>query len=234
MQPTVLRFRSDARLVLTCEHASCVVPAEIGELGVPARVLRDHIGWDIGAAVVTEALSEALAAPAVLSAVSRLIVDCNRALHEDDLMPAISHGVRVPANEKISTQQRQHRIDSFYHPFHREVDRVLAASPAAVLLSIHSFTPHYSDRDFDVGILFDDCEDSAEQVAAALRAGGFAVRLNEPYSGKAGLIYSAQRHGRHAATEYLELEINNARLRQPDAARDLAGRVAVALRGWIS
>src|SRR5262245_51115844 len=107
MQPTtLLGSATGARVVLTCEHASAAVPDEYGGLGLAHEQLSDHIGWDIGAAALAEKLSRGLAAPAVLSAASRLLVDCNRDLGDADLMPRQSHGVAVPGNSAIDPAER--------------------------------------------------------------------------------------------------------------------------------
>ncbi len=232
-RPRHLRARADAALVLTCEHASAAVPERLGDLGLAADDRLDHIGWDVGAALVTDELSARLAAPAVLSSVSRLVVDCNRALEDHDLIPEVSHGVAIPANQRLDASEHTHRLRDYYEPFHDEVDRALVRSPRAGLLSIHSFTPHYDDRDFDIGVLFDDHEPYAARLAEGLCDKGFKVRMNEPYSGFEGLIFSARSHGRRFRREYLELEINNALLADESAARKLSARIAVAVARFI-
>lgn len=219
-----------AGVVLTCEHASHAVPESLGGLGLDEEVRRQHIGWDIGAAALSTALAERLSAPAVLSAVSRLIVDCNRGPSEPDLIPEESHGVAIPANRALDPVQRHARLRRYYQPFHDAVDDVLAAAPAAKLLSVHSFTPDYDGRDFDVGVLFDDHDCEAQRLAADLDATGFAVRMNQPYSGLDGLIFSARAHGRRFGRTYLEVEVNNRLLRDEAGiarvARGLAKAVA--------
>lgn len=220
-----------AGLVLTCEHASPAVPPEYENLGLAPALLRDHIGWDIGAATVTEELSRQLRAPAVLSAASRLLVDCNRDLVDADLMPHESHGIAIPGNARIDDDQRRDRLRRFYDPYHAAVDATVGARPGALLLSIHTFTPELNGRarPFDVGVLFDDYDDLAQALAADVAAAGFAVRMNEPYSGLDGLIFSARCHGRRHRTRYLELEINNRLLRHDDAARAVARRLVEAV-----
>src|SRR6185437_9032819 len=71
-----------APVLLTCDHASRIVPAALDRLGLTEVVLAQHIGWDIGAAAVTRRLAPLLDAPAVLAGYSRLVIDCNR--HPDD------------------------------------------------------------------------------------------------------------------------------------------------------
>ncbi len=232
MQPRTLNAAPvDARLVLTCEHASAAVPDEYARLGLRADQLEEHIGWDIGAAALTEALSAALGAPAVLSGVSRLLVDCNRDLHDADLIPHASHGVVIPGNAAVTPGERTARLDRFYRPYHDMIGTILEGRPRVVLLSIHSFTPELNGavRPFDVGVLHDDYADLATGLAADLTAKGFAVRMNEPYSALDGLIFSARSHGRHHGVPYLELEINNRLLRDASGVRDVAGRVVDAV-----
>ena len=220
-----------AGLVLTCEHASPAVPAEYTNLGLAPRLLRDHIGWDIGAATVTEELSRQLRAAAVLSAASRLLVDCNRDVADADLMPHESCGIPIPGNTRIEDDDRRVRLERFYEPYHAAVDATVRARPDALLLSIHTFTPelHGRERPFDVGVLFDAYDDLATALAADVAAAGFAVRMNEPYSGLDGLIFSARHHGRRHGARYLELEINNRLLRRDDEARAVARRLVDAV-----
>lgn len=232
-RPRRLRLRAGATLVLTCEHASHSVPERLGDLGVDAEQLRDHIGWDLGAELVTDELSARLAAPAVLSSVSRLVVDCNRDENASDLIPKTSHGVAIPANCNLDGAERRRRVRDYYAPFHDAIDRTLAEAVEARLLSIHSFTPDYGGREFDIGVLFDDHEAHAARLAEDLERSGFSVRMNEPYSGFDGLIFSAQSHGRRFGREYLELEINNGLLRDETSARKLARRVADAVAKFI-
>lgn len=231
MQPRTLTGRAGARLVLTCEHASAEVPPEYADLGLPRAHLTDHIGWDIGAAALTEALSGTLAAPAVLSAASRLLVDCNRDLTDLDLIPPESHGVPIPRNVDVDAVERGRRLERFYDPFHTSIDATLADHDTAMLLSVHSFTPSLNGRDrpFDIGVLFDDFIDLADLLADRLAAAGFRVRMNEPYSGLAGLIFSARAHGRRHRRPYLELEINNALLRSDAACSAMAARLGDAV-----
>ncbi len=228
---TVAGPSRDAHLVITCEHASPNVPPEYAGLGLSAEHLRDHIAWDIGAATVSDELARQLHAPAVLSGASRLLVDCNRDLGDADLMPQQSCGVSIPGNACIAADERQTRLQRFYEPYHASIDALLASHPGALLLSVHSFTPalHGRQRPFDVGVLFDAYDDLARQLADATTAAGFAVRLNEPYSGLDGLIFSARHHGQRHRLRYVELEINNRLLRDDAAARAVARRLVDAV-----
>src|SRR5437764_11852761 len=74
----VLRPEGRSDFVLTADHAGRAIPKRLGTLGLPDSELARHIAWDIGVAGVTERLSEALDAAAVLQTYSRLVIDCNR------------------------------------------------------------------------------------------------------------------------------------------------------------
>jgi predicted N-formylglutamate amidohydrolase len=235
MRPRTLAGRAAAALVLTCEHASDALPPEYGDLGLSRGQLADHIGQDIGAAAVTEELSRQLGAPAVLSAASRLLVDCNRDVSDHDLMPTSSHGVAIPGNAAIDADERAARLARFYDPYHASIDQALTRHPAAMLLSVHSFTPALNGRErpFDVGVLFDELADLASAFASHLTTAGFAVRMNEPYSGLDGLIFSARAHGRRHRRSYLELEINNRLLRSEADAHAIAERLVAAVARMV-
>ena len=64
-------------IVAVCDHASNRVPPGI-DLGIAPDLLDLHIGWDIGAAGVTERLARDHGIPAHLACVSRLVIDVHR------------------------------------------------------------------------------------------------------------------------------------------------------------
>ena len=110
------------RLILLCDHASSRVPAEYGDLGLPAAQFARHIAYDIGARDLTLGLAERLAAPAVLSRFSRLLIDPNRGLDDPTLIMRISDGAAVPGNREMDEAERQRRIERFHAPYHRAVE----------------------------------------------------------------------------------------------------------------
>lgn len=229
----VLNSTGQFPLLLTCEHASHAVPAEYEELGIADDDLRRHIGWDIGARGVVETFAHALDAPAVCSGYSRLLIDCNRRLSDADLIVCESDGTRIPANLQVSQEERQRRIDRFYHPYHEAIDRLLThrKGQELTLLSVHSFTSvlRQQERPFDIGVLFDRYEELAQELGRRLQAQGYRVRDNEPYSGYDGLIFSARSHGERHGLIYLELEINNRLIATPAQA----GQVGEVMSGVL-
>ena len=233
--------RGAGRWVLTCEHARSAIPRSYRSLGVRREQILDHIGWDIGAHAVQRDVAARLGAPWVASQWSRLLIDCNRALEDDTLIVLASDGVVVPGNVGISASERLRRIREYYEPYHAAVAKMVgrACARSAIdgvgpvrLLSLHSFTPVFGgeERKVEIGVLFDEYEALARRLGRALGRRGFRVRYNEPYSGRAGLIYSARRHGNEHGIEYVELEINNGLIREPAAQRRIGREITAALR----
>jgi len=214
------------------------VPAEYQGLGLRSEEIRRHIGWDIGARAVVESLSQALDAPAVCAGYSRLLIDCNRDLRDHDLIVPESDGTRVPGNQGLSEAERQKRIAWFYQPYHAAIDRLLIGKRAVrqTLLSLHSFTPVLGrkERPFDLGILFDQYADLAQEVGQRLHHCGYRVRYNEPYSGLDGLIFSAHSHGSRHGLVYLELEINNSLIAHTEKAVKMGQQISEVLRVLFS
>ena len=133
--------------------------------------------------------------------------------------------------------ERGQRVRAYWEPYHAAIDRMIAAAPAEVLLSIHSFTPVYEGevREVEIGVLF--CTDAAlaEHVAEGLRARtGREVRLNEPYSGVNGLMYACYRHAQENGLLALELEFRQDLLADPEIREALRAATAEAVREAIS
>ena len=222
-----------APFVFTCEHASAHVPERYAGLGLGADELIDHVAWDIGAAALARRVADGFAAPVVESTCSRLVIDCNRDLHDHDLIVGETHGVVVPGNHDLDRTERMHRIARYHRPYHAAVDEVLADRPSeTILVSVHSFTPELRGqrRALEVGVLYDDHLPLAGSLANAIAATGLVVRHNEPYSGLDGLIYSARLHGLRHRLRYVELEVSNGLLRDDAGVAAVAAKVTTALR----
>ena len=222
--------------LFTCEHATRRLPEwEAAPADLP--LLEDHWGWDVGAADLTRELARLCGSGALLSRFSRLVCDPNRDPGEASFVVSDVQGHTFSFNRGVDGAERERRRARYFDPYHAAIDHALAARAAAGevrLCSIHSFTPVYdgSARPMEVGVLFDDHEAHAEQLVGALAAEGFAVARNEPYSGFAGLIYSARRHGRAHGVVYLELEVRNDLIATAEQTRATAERIARALAGY--
>lgn len=206
-----------ASVFLTCEHASERLPDGYAWHPDDGRLVGTHWAFDLGARELVHELSRAMGAPAVLSRFSRLLVDPNRPEDSKELFRAEAEGAPVALNRDLDDAERTLRIERFYRPYHDAIDRRLAAHDAPVLFSVHSFTPVYEGaaRPMEIGVLFDTQDELAEQAAAAIRAAGFVTALNEPYSGKAGLIHAAEHHAGRHGRKALELEVRQDLAVQP-------------------
>ncbi len=221
-------------LVLTCEHASNRLPTDECP-GAPRAMLDSHRGYDLGAEGLARVLLAGLGGELVAGCFSRLYVDLNR--HEDDpeCIPQEMDDAPLPGNW-LNAADRRTRLERVHRPYHDAVDRAvrraLVGNRRAFLLSVHSFTPelHGEVRPMEIGVLFDRHDALARRLVGNLRAVGFAVEENEPYSGLDGLIYSAHRHGSAHAIPYLEIEVRNDLL-APGSSAGL--RVLEALRPLI-
>jgi predicted N-formylglutamate amidohydrolase len=107
--------------LIICDHAGNAVPAVLRELGLPRTELDRHIGIDIGILGVSERLADHLGAPLVFQRYSRLVVECNRRLHDPELIAEVSDGTPIPASINIDTADRQRRVSQILEPYHHEI-----------------------------------------------------------------------------------------------------------------
>ena len=222
------------RWVVTCDHATNRVPRSVngGDLGLPAAEMARHIAFDVGAAGVARALARRLGGTAVLSDFSRLVIDPNRGEDDPTLLMRLYDGTIIPANRRADAAERERRLALFHRPYHAALTRVLAARPAPVVVSIHSFTPQLrgrAPRPWPVGVLFAEDRRLAAPVIARLGAcGGGPVGVNEPYSGALpgdAMDRHALAHGRL----HVLIELRNDLISKPEGQEAWAARLAPVL-----
>jgi predicted N-formylglutamate amidohydrolase len=187
----ILGGRTDAGLILLCDHAGKAIPPGYGTLGLPPEQLERHIAYDIGAAQVTTRLAAALDVPAVLTRYSRLLIDPNRGADDPTLIMRLSDGAVIPGNKRLDEAERERRTRLYYAPYHRAIDAAIdqchASGVPPMLLSIHSFTESWKEtpRPWHVGVLWDRDLRLAKPLLEGLYAeGDLIVGDNEPYSGQ--------------------------------------------------
>ena len=234
-----VRGRDDVPVLILCEHASNAVPDDI-DLGIAPATLDDHWGWDRWAWDTLQRMARPRGITTLGARVSRLVLDVNRGAGEATLIRPDAAGLPIPGNLGLTPAQVAERIARFHTPYHAAADAELARLKAlhgerSVFLTFHSFTGAWpgQDRDFDVGVLFDAHEELAAGVKRALATRGLRVRLNEPYSGYRGEIYSAAVHGEAHDVPYFELELNQHVLeseRQRDRFARILGDVICAIQ----
>lgn len=228
--------RAQARLLLTVEHATNFIPAELQKLGLPDDLIEDHVGWDIGALEVASRMAHLLDAPLVAAPASRLLIDPNRDLDAHDLIPETAETAPVPGNLHLSEDERAARISAYHAPFHAAIEQILRAQPSVrALVSIHSFTPVLmgEKRPWHVGILHGSDARLADAILQELRRDpSLVVGRNQPYAPAQGVFYSMDRHACGRAPVMIEIRndlIRNA-AGQERWAQILAGATAAALK----
>ena len=225
-------------LLVTCEHASNRIPAPLRTSKEDREWLSTHWGWDIGARTVCRELIRQTHSIGVFSRFSRLLTDANRAPNHEHLVRCAVEGHVLSFNSRLTIEEVDRRIERYHAPYHAAVDRTMAdrqKHPGEVmLLAVHSFTPQLGTekRTMDVGVLFDHYEPIALRLRDEIAAEGLNVVLNEPYSGRNGLMYAAHLHGSSHGAVHLELELNQALISTPAEARKM-GRVLTRALGRV-
>lgn len=203
----VVRF-GDGPILITCEHASARLPQPWTWSEADRRLRDMHWAIDHGAADLSRELAEALSTSAVLARFSRMLIDPNRVLSSPTLFRTYCDGIAVDLNRDLS--DREARIEGYYEPYHRAIDLEMIRIPRQLVFALHSFTPEYEGqlRSLKVGVLFDHAVSEAHQLREHLAERlGYAVALNEPWSGANGLMYAASTHGDAHGAVPLELEV---------------------------
>ena len=200
---------SNARILLTCEHANAYFPAPWLLDEKDEHLQNTHWLVDIGAAQITEDLAYVLEAPAILSQFSRIIVDANRDKTEESLIIRTADNKPIHFNRNLDEAEYARRIEALYEPYHEAIDMKLGIYPdIALILSIHSFAPLWEGvrRFMEVGILFSEKIDLVHRIQQRLSYNGIKTALNQPYSSVEGM-FSAKHHAKKHALDTLELEI---------------------------
>jgi predicted N-formylglutamate amidohydrolase len=200
-------------IVIVCDHASNALPPAIGDLGVSPKDMQRHIAYDIGAAPIALQLAEFFDAPAILCGTSRLVIDCNRQLRDPTLIPPVSDGTVVPANENLTPEERGRRIDSYFHPYHNACRQMIAAQmqrgQRPLFLSIHSMTDRMNGayRPWEISLSSNENRRATVPVLCALKAmPGFVVGDNEPYNMDPEQDYSTPEHALSRGLDYIQVE----------------------------
>jgi len=234
--PLILRPRGSGRFVFFCDHASNYIPPELHDLGLRARELARHIAWDIGAAGVTEALSEIFDAPAILCKASRLVIDCNRHLNASDLIPEVSDETVIPGNLHLGEADKATRLERWFHPYHAAVESILLEREMrgmqSIAVSVHSMTASLAGqpRPWKIALSSHLDRSLADPLLAALRrSGDVVVGDNQPYDLDPQVDYSIPFHALRRGLPHVQVEFRQREITVTTAQRQWALRFARAL-----
>ena len=225
---TVLNADDETPILLVCDHASQRFPQSLGTMGLDPFARRCHLAVDIGAGALTRALAERLGVTSVLCQYSRLIVDCNRQLMDPGAFLEYGDGVVVPGNRNLHREDKEARADAIYWPYHNaieaEIERLRAAGPDPLLVAVHSFTPvlNGESRTWEMGVLWDQDRPTAEVFINDLRAAGYLVGDNEPYSGMAPQDFTIDHHAERIGLPHVGLEIRQDLIHHDDGVEAIA------------
>ena len=239
---TFIKQDGKASILLIGDHANNTVPKALENLGLDQAIFEQHIAYDIGTRKLIHHLSQHLDAPALLAGYSRLVVDLNRSLEDDSLMPEVSDNIVIKGNLDLSREQRNQRIQSLYTPYRAAIDGILRRFKTnqivPAFISIHSFTPEMAgvSRPWHAGILWDKDPRIAVPLMENLRAHpeGFNIGDNEPYSGKHLADYTIDHHAEAAGLPHVSIEIRQDLVNTETGAERWANILANALQNILA
>ncbi|MDU8912583.1 N-formylglutamate amidohydrolase [Aestuariicoccus sp. MJ-SS9] len=227
-----------SRFLITCDHASNVVPPDLGgTLGLPDADMARHIAYDVGAAGVSRALGRALGAPVLLSNFSRLVIDPNRGEDDPTLLMKIYDGSVIPGNRDADAVERERRLNAYYRPYHQAYEELAARRDDIAIIAVHSFTRRLRarpSRPWHVGILHAWDARLSDPLIELLQAEpDLTVGRNEPYPGH--LPGDAiDRHGlRHGRINTL-IELRNDLIETDAAQAHWGARLAPLLEAALA
>ena len=214
--------------LLVCDHAGRRTPAFLGDLGLPRTEWDRHIAYDIGAAGLSQRLTDALGGACLIAqAYSRLTIDCNRDPSRADAVVTLADGAEVIGNRDLTPVQRAGRVASIHAPYHAAIAAELDARAArrlpTALILVHSFTPAMGGiaRPWQVGVLHQGNALSLAALDWLRRRPELNVGDNQPYA-MDEIDYTAPHHAGARGLEYLELETRQ------DLIADAAGQARFA------
>jgi predicted N-formylglutamate amidohydrolase len=232
-----LREAGGSDFLLTADHAGRAIPRSLGRLGLAESDLERHIAWDIGIAGVTERLSAALDATAILQTYSRLVIDCNRDPSVPSSIPEISEATEIPGNLGLPPEVRMARRQAIFEPYHARIRALLDARQAAarrtVFVAMHSFTPVFKgeSRAMQVGVLYNRDARMAAMMLELLRGeGDLVVGDNAPYAVSDVTDYGVPVHAERRGLSHVEIEIRQDLIADEAGQAEWAARFARLLR----
>jgi hypothetical protein len=148
----------------------------------------------------------------------------------------VSDGLIVPGNAGLDEAAVATRINRYYAPYHRAIERAIdttiSAGKPPVVVSVHSFTQAWKGlpRPWSVGVLWDKDPRLALPLLEGFRAiPGIVVGDNAPYTGqlKGDTLY---RHGSKRGLAHALIEVRQDLILGPEGQAEWAKHLAEVLR----
>lgn len=238
----VLEPPQPSPVLLLCDHAYHAVPASLGDLGIPRETIEGmHIGWDIGAAAVTQLLARRLNATALFANYSRLVIDVNRQPGDPTSILPESDGVTVPGNQELSDAQADLRAETCFWPYHQAITQRLATllrhGPPPAVVAVHSFTPEFQGlrRPWELGFLWNHDPRLVQPLLDwfARQHPDLSIGDNQPYSGRE-VGFTLEHHAGAAGLPHVCLEIRQDLIADEAGQQYWAEVVGAALEAVLS
>lgn len=199
------------QVVITCEHAGNEVPDAYKKLFRTMEfVLESHRGYDPGAFLVAEKLSQLCDAQFFYTKITRLLVEPNRSLHHYQLFSDFTKELNIVEQDRL--------LRNYYFPYRNAVDKwikdTLAKGDEVIHLSIHSFAPVVEGkiRQCQIGLLFDPLREEEVKLTKGWRLDlinrGFNAKNNYPYKGTSDGLISHLRRKYQKGYVGIEIEVN--------------------------
>jgi predicted N-formylglutamate amidohydrolase len=236
--PAVVEYRpaGASQFLLVCDHAGRRIPRRLHNLRLAESDLVRHIAWDIGIAGVGRQLAERLDACLIMQPYSRLVIDCNRPPGSATSIASLSEATRITGNENLSADDAALRVREIFTPYHAAIAKHLDARAnskrAAILISLHSFTPVYAGvaRPWHAGVLYNRYNRLAAALLGLLCAAGeLTFGDNEPYSVTDDTDYTIPVHGEMRGIPHAAIEIRQDLIGDEEGQRHWADRLAELL-----
>ncbi|MBC5773100.1 N-formylglutamate amidohydrolase [Pontibacter sp. KCTC 32443] len=174
--------------ILSCEHAGNEVPSSYEHLFKgKEEVLYTHKAIDFGALQLAEHLAAELELALYYPSTTRLLVEANRSLENEELFSKYT--------KSLPSEEKKHILDSYYFPHRQQIEEAvgkeIAVGNRVVHVAVHSFTPAMDGevRKADIGILFDPERTTEKKLAKKLKTEllyqnhNLKVLYNSPYPG---------------------------------------------------
>lgn len=230
-----------SRFLIVSDHAGNAVPARLNLLGLPAERFEEHIAWDPNSWRLAACLADALGAPALGQAYSRLVIDANRRPEAEDSIAEVSDGVPIPGNSGLSPDDRALRVHEILQPYQDRIAAELRRSGSTrpgCIVSVHTFTPRLASgrpRPWHVGVISGPDGRIRRRVFDYLisRATDLIIGDNEPYTVNMATDYTIPVHAEGNKIAYVEFELRNDKFGGDAERSAICNLLANALRAAL-